>query len=430
MGFSGSANHDVECAVLYSLFKVQLELVGSVTGLPRDKLFHVVLVMAQKAWELRPKGAAAEDYSAVDPDQLVQRCLNVLLDGGLSDSAVAFWLAKSGERVQVVKKECSLCFDTFNIDSMFTMDCVTAHRFCFDCIRDSITFDVGRKVGVRCPARECEHEVTEMEMTQLFPRSSPIMVEWEEMMRDIGVQRLASVVRCPRKGCQNAMVLADPKGLQRERCDCTACGSVFCSMCRLAYHYRMTCQQAREFAQEWMLWTGRDRQHYHAIQGRLQTQHDEFAQAQRRLQLRHEEQYARNREEAADEAWKQQWGKLCPSCNRVIVKEGGCDSMICGSDAHGGNQQNGCGQRFQWSAARPYQSSIRPLQLDELNLKPPKQKTCDIVHDYTCDDCKRPIIGIRFECLHCPCFNVCENCEFRTEHPDDHVFCLCRTEKN
>jgi hypothetical protein len=69
---------------------------------------------------------------------------------------------------------------------------------------------------------------------------------------------------------------------------------------------------------------------------------------------------------------------------------------------------------------------VRPLQLEQLTLEPPRQNPCNTAHDYACDDCGRPIVGIRFECLHCPCFNLCENCEFRTGHPEGHVFCLYR----
>jgi hypothetical protein len=30
----------------------------------------------------------------------------------------------------------------------------------------------------------------------------------------------------------------------------------------------------------------------------------------------------------------------------------GCDSMVCGRDYHGGNAQDGCGNRFDWATAR------------------------------------------------------------------------------
>ena len=50
----------------------------------------------------------------------------------------------------------------------------------------------------------------------------------------------------------------------------------------------------------------------------------------------------------ADENLKAQRCKLCPNCQRVIERIDGCDTMVCGSNAHGGNQQNGCNTRFSW----------------------------------------------------------------------------------
>lgn len=91
-----------------------------------------------------------------------------------------------------------------------------------------------------------------------------------------------------------------------------------------------------------------------------------------------------------DEQWKAQHCRHCPACGRAVEKlQGimmrfffidlaigivpnsiellvsaclfsllGCDAMVCGTDAHGGNRQNGCGQSFRWSTAAPYQSSM------------------------------------------------------------------------
>ena len=52
-------------------------------------------------------------------------------------------------------------------------------------------------------------------------------------------------------------------------------------------------------------------------------------------------------------------GRHCPSCNRVIERSAGCDSMTCGGHAHlRGNHPEGCGHHFNWQQARPYQPSL------------------------------------------------------------------------
>lgn len=81
----------------------------------------------------------------------------------------------------------------------------------------------------------------------------------------------------------------------------------------------------------------------------------------------------------ADENYKAQNCRLCPHCKRVIQHMGGCASMICGQDYHGGNQQSGCGKSFTWEQAKPY----RPAQVKqprELLNDLPKPKSPAVVH--------------------------------------------------
>ena len=35
--------------------------------------------------------------------------------------------------------------------------------------------------------------------------------------------------------------------------------------------------------------------------------------------------------------------------------------MVCGQDAHGGNNQNGCGHRFRWTEAQQYRAAAAPV---------------------------------------------------------------------
>jgi len=60
-----------------------------------------------------------------------------------------------------------------------------------------------------------------------------------------------------------------------------------------------------------------------------------------------------------DEQYKAQNCRLCPSCKRVVQRLEGCDSMVCGQDAHGGNLQSGCGAKFNWAQAQPYTAAAK-----------------------------------------------------------------------
>ena len=69
---------------------------------------------------------------------------------------------------------------------------------------------------------------------------------------------------------------------------------------------------------------------------------------------RNEELRRRYEELKADEELKAKTCRLCPHCKRVVQHMGGCSSMICGQNYHGGDQQSGCGKSFDWSQALPY----------------------------------------------------------------------------
>lgn len=57
-----------------------------------------------------------------------------------------------------------------------------------------------------------------------------------------------------------------------------------------------------------------------------------------------------------DEAWKVENCRLCPRCARIINRTEGCADMVCGRDTHGQGPIGGCGLRFKWGEAHPYES--------------------------------------------------------------------------
>ena len=70
------------------------------------------------------------------------------------------------------------------------------------------------------------------------------------------------------------------------------------------------------------------------------------------------EAHARFSELQEMEKWKAQNCRTCPHCRRVIQRLSGCDHMVCGADAESGRRtQNGCGRKFNWSAAPVYKAS-------------------------------------------------------------------------
>ncbi|CAM9496015.1 unnamed protein product, partial [Ectocarpus sp. 4 AP-2014] len=127
---------------------------------------------------------------------------------------------------------------------------------------------------------------------------------------------------------------------------------------RSPYHYAAECNEVVRLSREWSHWlsegkaaflgamAAQDDQHRALLDrhNRRKEEHDRAVKEVERVRLEYERM----------EEWKEQRCRCCPHCGRTIEKLSGCDMMVCGVDAHGGNVQNGCGKSFLWSQARPY----------------------------------------------------------------------------
>lgn len=146
----------------------------------------------------------------------------------------------------------------------------------------------------------------------------------------------------------------------------------------------------------------------------------------------------RTAEHQASEAMKEANCRVCPSCAKPVERLSGCDSMVCGSDYHGGNRQAGCGNAFNWNAApryvRPGGEAARvPRSFEEVGF-------ADVgtgrhaLPDGTfrrCDACRTEIAGPRFSCIHClASLECCNDCSISGEalaalgHTASHAFSI------
>jgi len=58
----------------------------------------------------------------------------------------------------------------------------------------------------------------------------------------------------------------------------------------------------------------------------------------------------------------------------------------------------------------------------EESLEKAPEKSKSLQHDVSCDNCKKPIVGLRFSCYHCPSYDICEKCEKVIRHDNKHIF--------
>jgi hypothetical protein len=325
---------------------------------------------------------------------------------------------KRKRREFAVKKECNICFDDFDVTEMFTLDCPNTHRFCRDCMQSQLEVDLKEKRISSCSAPGCSHQITETEVKQLFGADSKEAADYGEILLKKELAKL-HVVGCPTPGCKNFIEVANPQIPMN--CTC-ACGASFCSMCRKQYHYRTSCQDAVVLNADWIKWNLTGRNAYRQLLDVDHKRFDDFEKESKRVAARNEELKARYNELVQDEQWKEQNCHGCPHCGRPIQKLDGCDSMVCGSDYHGGNVQNGCGQRFQWSTSKPYKSQgiAGPTEETLKAAKPIPLSKANHGEWLTCDNCQKSIVGLRFMCINCASFNLCEECEYKVDHK--HVF--------
>ncbi|CAF4771206.1 unnamed protein product [Rotaria sp. Silwood1] len=162
---------------------------------------------------------------------------------------------------------------------------------------------------------------------------------------------------------------------------------------------------------------------------------DDYEKQQGANAKRNEELRRRYEELKADEELKAKTCRLCPHCKRVVQHMGGCSSMICGQNYHGGDQQSGCGKNFNWDQALPYIPIVNTVQEQMKSALENQQR---VVHTgIRCKNCHKEIEGIRFDCIHCHSLNYCEICEqrctlahseeLRRQKKQQHVFRLVTT---
>ena len=76
-------------------------------------------------------------------------------------------------------------------------------------------------------------------------------------------------------------------------------------------------------------------------------------------------------------------GKKCPNCNMFIIKNQGCDIMMCGDSAHGDLRKaikaGGCGQTFVWSTLKKIEDTITNFEGERVRCNPPVQYKLEIL---------------------------------------------------
>jgi len=378
--------------------------------------------VVEKEWPEGIVDTLAAQLPEIFPRDRIERVLATYHPKGDVDGILAALVAES---LDIRTFECDLCMMEFRVDQMYTVDC-GVHRFCFGCIGHCVTIGINENTPLMCPGKDCKHVLTETEVEQIS--RDPTSGVTKEMVDKYSTQLVMRTVRgipdivaCPNPTCGNWMVLEDPS--RRIRCICKNCKACFCSMCKKPFHFECECDDVPRLQQKWIDWMATGRMRYNRDK---KDALDKINAAIEEIKQRNEHAKEVYKDLMRDEEFKCSNGRYCPKCKRVIIKNGGCDLMVCGRDYHdeSGKIIDGCGHHFRWSEAEPYKSEVqKPTEEKEEVEIPPIAR--EYVHEgISCDICRQEIKGLRFRCINCPCCDFCEKCEIQgtLAHDKDHIF--------
>eukprot|EP00752_Nemacystus_decipiens_P013473 g11932.t1 len=337
---------------------------------------------------------------------------------------------------------CPICLSEIEGGEVFTVDCKDQHVFCVTCLHRHCSvqlLDAG--LIPACPlSNTCSHELSQEEVERVFllraysandgngSNAEAARVEQEQNRRALetcgtlltrrGLQSTGAVP-CVSPECGNWMV---PTRMgDGQRVTCGTCLIEFCGSCKRApFHYTATCDEVVAIGRAWSAWltegkatflkamAAQDNEHKALLDqhNRRKQQHELAVKEAERLRLEYDRM----------EDWKESRCRSCPKCGRVVEKLSGCDLMVCGVDAHGGNVQNGCGVKFLWSRAHPYKGDRGERKTTPFTEQQPEAaaRSRHFIAEgipLRCDRCHRDVVGPLFRCVHCPSFACCLECQ-------------------
>jgi len=317
---------------------------------------------------------------------------------------------------------CEVCYEELRINDKFVMFCKDSHELCYDCAVQDLEAKAKSGIAqIQCFAQGCEHELSMTEIAlalgrghEALGRKDPLFSQIDRLKLDFALTKdPREYCTCPREGCKWTVARSQRGAI--EKVTCGDCNLTFCTNCLDTYHYRTTCTECRQIQRAWRSWVVRDRSAYWRLDNEMHQKARQTAQAESKRIAEI------TRAEELDETHKARTCRHCPHCDRIVERLAGCSIMRCGYDTDTrGNVQNGCQNRFDWDKARPYKPVEAGKQV-KLVATPVEEKP---LHEgWQCDECHQEIRGLRFECINCASYYICERCDNNDgSHISGHIF--------
>ncbi|GAB1214794.1 hypothetical protein ATERTT37_003964 [Aspergillus terreus] len=183
--------------------------------------------------------------------------------------------------------ECKCCYREVPSNRHVVCDGADAHVFCFTCIRKSAETQIGlMKYELRCmDVSGCDANFVRLELEMAL--GSELLGKLEALQQDDEIRRanLTGLESCP--FCDFKAIYPPVEQNREFRCLNPSCEIVSCRLCDMESHLPQSCEEAR--------------------------------QKVRGLEARHQ----------VEEAMSKASIRVCPKCNVKIIRESGCNSMVC-----------------------------------------------------------------------------------------------------
>ncbi len=186
--------------------------------------------------------------------------------------------------------ECQCCFGDYAINKLTHCDGEEPHFFCFECAQRNVQEEIGQtRYKLQCmDGSGCKASFSHGEKQRFLDEKTFEAFERGHQQAQIRLAQLEGLSKCP--FCDFAAI-CPPIEIDREfRCSNPECEKISCRLCKVESHTPLTCEEAKKEAKK------------------------ENGVSERHVV-----------EEARTEALL----RTCPRCNVKIMKEDGCNKVIC-----------------------------------------------------------------------------------------------------
>lgn len=270
-------------------------------------------------------------------DMAIARALYELDNGPYEISKIRSRSMNESSKSQHIRKRllksftCNICLDD---DVKYFLGYSLSqcnHRFCIECLANLIKSNAPRSGSINnqitCPSIHCKQNLSLLDIQYIFKDEPESWRIYSTQISTASIENqvsndVNSMRRCPAERCNYVFIYDDNESVRHF--DCPLCHSSFCLKCVANNgnvgppHIEQSCVERFE---------------------QLQKEEEERAKLE---QWRVENSQADARFKAMmDQERSSGMTRQCPSCKRLITKNGGCDHMMCV-----------CGRSYNWSQSK------------------------------------------------------------------------------